>query len=286
MNKLVVPPGGTVTITMPGGGTIALAGRPKPDPKPDPRPDPKPDPSGIEPPAAAEAAGLTRLIFHADFSDPAQLSRTTRLTPGAKFCLMGPGNPKWGASELPSSAIRHEDGTIEIVPNNNNFQGDIITSDSEENGFFLRGNRWYVEARIKHADVGSSKGTGFFAFWSMDAKHWYTNGPRGRSFLEPDFYEYIGRRFIHALHHHKAGDMNDQKMHMISTPPPVNVEEFFVAGAMAMPDEYSWYVNGEKRGAKSPPWYGEMADYKGPIIIGSGPQMPYTIDWVRAWGPA
>ena len=74
-------------------------------------------------------------------------------------------------------------------------------------------------------------------------------------------------------------------MQQISGGPLPDVTQMFTAGAMSVPGEYSWYVGDRKMGARSPSWLDRMmSDYLGPIIIGSGPEFPLVIDWVRVWG--
>lgn len=282
-----------IEVTLPG-----VLDRPEPDEPEEPdepdQPDEPDEPDlppveprpGIQPPAHARAAGLTKLIFEEDFLDSSRLSRDTKLKPGQTFCCLGPGNPVWGASVLPANAIRFEDGRVELAPNNTNFQGDIISSAGLNNGFLLRGNRWCVEIRWKHPRKSASKG--FPAFWSMDARHWYTNkgGPKNSEYMEPDFYEFIGGRHIGALHYWRAIPRGrPEPMQQVSGGALPDVTKFFTAGAMIVPGEYSWYVNNRKMGGKSPSWLDRMmSDFRGPLIIGSGPEFPLVIDWVRVWG--
>jgi len=268
-----------IEVTLPG----ALVDGDTPPPPPPPTPPPpvtSRDCDAAAAPAHAKAAGLTRLAFCEDFSDPKRISLTTELKPGQTFAQVGAGNPKFGGARvMPESAFRFAPGVMSVEPTHNNYQANFISATPDGTGFLMRGDRWATEIRWKHADC--RKTSGFPAFWSMDSRHWFTP-TAGRVFLEPDFYENIGGDFIGAIHHWKASDKEFHGIEM-TRKPMASPEQFFVAGSMSLPGRYSWWLNGSKMGEVAPKWLDLMADFRGPVMFGSGPGCGYTVDYVRVW---
>jgi len=144
------------------------------------------------PPPAAKAAGLTKLAFCDDFSDP-----TT-------FDFKGTGNPgfKWyrnywfGFSQNtkpedgePESSFSISNGVLTLKTSKAHFQSNMqsaILKNNKPVGYYIdrQSGGWYVEARLAHP--ASADGVGV---WSMDMCHIYAYPTACTRFVEPDWYE-------------------------------------------------------------------------------------------------
>lgn len=238
-------------------------------------------------PAEARAAGLTRLTFCEDFSDPKRISLGTDLGAGQTFTQVR-GDNIFGAKPMPASAFSFSDGAMHVRPTHNNYQVNFIstvpTGGGNFRGYALRGAGWYAQIRWKHDACGKS--SGFPAFWSMEARHLYGLTRRGELMLEPDFYENIGGRYIGALH---QWDFHASPRHhvlqMTSQAMPQTPTQYFVAGAMSEKGGagYSWWFNGRRMDRKAPSWSDMFNRFTGPVMFGSGPGCNYSVDWIKVW---
>lgn len=283
------------------------------EPAPPPPPSPPPPPTlpaepttGIQPPAHAKAQGLTKLAFAEDFDDPSRINIAgNALGRGQTMCQIGDGNPAFGASLNPQSAFKFGGGVVTIDPASANYHAQLTSVAGKRAGwagYELRGTGWCVEIRWKHRQ--DTPGSGFPAFWSMDSRHWFLNGlARGDRYLEPDFSEWINGAHIGAIHLHTEGGKEGHDLSMIhsGSAVPCDPTKFYVASAMAHPKgaDYSWWVNGvrQMRGlqarinaprpspvSKVPDFLlGYLDDFRGPILVGTGPSCPIDIDWIRVW---
>ncbi len=238
--------------------------------------------AGATAPAPAAQHGLTKLAFCEDFSDPSKVNLGTTLNDGQTFTQVSSGNI-FGSAPMPASAFSFSNGVMSVKPTRNNYQVNMIstvpTGGGKYKGFALKGSGWYAEIRWKHAACNMS--TAFPAFWSMDLGHLY-----GGKFpiLEPDFYEYIGKQYIGAIHNWAGSGKKTATLSTIQGM-PVDPTQFFVAGAMAEPNNaaYAWYLNDKQMARRTAGWLSMFSQFASPIMFGSGPNCPYDVDYVRAW---
>ena len=246
---------------------------------------------GAEPPAGAKAAGLTKLAFCEDFSDPSRIDFDGNPIQGkTTFTMLRDGNIFTVTEEDKSSFEFTGEGTMKGNSKYSNYQADFIstwpTGGGNYQGYAASKNStgWYVETKVKHNTA--SLNTGFFAFWSMATCKIYGSNP---GCLEPDFYEYIGSKMIHAIHYYpEAGGNANRKSTMCSAASNSDRTQFFTTGVLYGPgNEYiHWYDNDQvtcKKTRGEYPQMAEMAKQDYPIIFGSGPSQPYEIDYVRVW---
>lgn len=239
--------------------------------------------SGAAAPPLAKNAGLTKLAFCEDFSDPSRINLDGTLNTGQTFTQVTKGNI-FGADKMPASAFTFSNGIMSVKPTRNNYQVNFIstvpTGGGNFKGYAMRGAGWYTEIRWKHTNCGQS--SAFPAFWSMDAGHLYNTGKK--PFLEPDFYENIGGRYIGALHNWAEGGRKNGSAFTIQAMPstPTN---FFTAGAISEPGAtgYSWHFNDRLMKREAPSWVNMFNNFVGPVMFGSGPNCPYDVDYVRVW---
>lgn len=237
------------------------------------------------PPAPARDAGFTRLAFCEDFSDKNTINLDGALAGGQTLTQVKPGNI-FNSSLMPKSAfVFNADGTMTVNPTRTNYQVDLISTVPTGGGGFagyaMTGAGWYAEIRWKHANCNLT--SGFPAFWSMDARKLYA---ATAPFYEPDFYEFIGGKHAQGLHYYPSATTNAGRTSVAKTNSmPVSPTSFFTAAAMSSADgaKYSWYINEVKTNETG---IGSPAVFKAgkfPILFGSGPGCPYTVDWVRVW---
>lgn len=262
-----------------------------------------------EPPPAAKAAGLTKLAFCDDFSSAATIDLDGTLEDGFKWYITGLPFGFHGSSR---EAYRVRDGILTLSPDINQAQMSFLSAvvpkgSSTPIGWYLdrEVGGWYAEARIAHAPTSVSGG--FPAFWTMDMCHLYRYPRPCTRFVEPDFYEFIHGGDIRAIHlYQNATGRNPEKLDTWMAYHPnesrdVNWSSFNTVALRALPHSVHHFVNDRQvtegsSGANTlngtffwvsdvvagPRMHGDGVG-RYPIIFGSGPEMPFKLDWVRVW---
>jgi hypothetical protein len=301
------------SLSLPADGSSLPDGAAAPDGAPTTpdltAPDSAPKPTGdcaASPPPGAKAAGLTRLDFCDDFSDPGTFDLDGTLADGFKWYRVG---LPFGRPSDPKSAFQHKSGVLEVHPTKaggdeqltfmssvkNNKTGKIVGYyiDRETGGF-------YVEARLSHNKWSGS--SGFFAFWAMDMCHLYGHPAYCDEYFEPDFYEYIKTNHNNSFHYwgdDKSRTPNHYKIDkcISANTPGIGKDktQLNVFGARFTPSGASYFFNDKaiiegacaakawtKQIPTGPPKMGAKAG-RYPIMIGAGEHQPFRIDWVRVW---
>lgn len=262
-----------------------------------------------EPPPAARAAGLTKLAFCDDFSSEATIDLEGTLEGGFKWYISGLPYGFRGSSK---KAYSVSDGVLSVQPEINQAQLSFLSAvvprgSIKPVGWYIDRELagWYVEARMAH--VEKSRNEGFPAFWTMDLCHLYRYPAPCAVFVEPDFYEFMGGRDTRAVHlHQDPTGRKASKLDTWGTTRPtgsagVNWQAFNTVAMRALPDVVTHYVNDKQvteGSARSSTyngtffWVGDVvagprmngaAVGRYPVIFGSGPEMPFKLDWVRVW---
>lgn len=262
-----------------------------------------------EPPPAARAAGLTKLAFCDDFSSAATIDLEGTLQAGFKWYITG---LPYGFVGSGKDAYRVSGGVLSFHPEINQAQLSFLSAvvprgSTKPVGWYIdrQVGGWYVEARMAH--IEKSLGEGFPAFWTMDMCHLYRYPAPCAVFVEPDFYEFIDGRETRAVHRHQdPTGTRASKLDTWGTTRPtgswrVNWQDFNTVAMRALPEVITHYVNDRevtegRAGSRTSNgtffWVGDVVAGprmsgggvgRYPVIFGSGPQMPFKLDWVRVW---
>lgn len=263
----------------------------------------------VEAPPAAREAGLTKLAFCDDFSSAATIDLKGTLKPGFKWYITGLPFRFRGSG---AAAYTVDNGILTVRPEINQAQMSMLSAvvpkgQREAVGWYIdrQVKGWYAEARIAHGSNALERG--FPAFWAMDMCHLYQYPAPCTFFVEPDFYEFIHGGEVRAVHRYENRTrkrptkldvwMNYHPKGSRGTDPSV----FKTVGLRALPDRVNHYVNEQQltsgsaeaktvKGTLS--WVGDVVAGprtegtgvgRYPIIFGSGPEMPFHLDWVRVW---
>jgi hypothetical protein len=261
------------------------------------------------PPPAAKEAGLTKLAFCDDFSSASTIDLGGTLKDGFKWYITG---LPYGFKGSTKDAYHVSEGILNFNPTINQAQLSFISAvvprgSSKPVGWYIdrETSGWYAESRISHSE--KSVAQGFPAFWSLDMCHLYSYPEHCKLLVEPDFYEFISGGDTRAVHLHqdptgtKASKVDTWGTYHPSDSNNVNWQKFNTVAIRVLPNRVNHYVNDAqvtngtaqtktKNGTFL--WISDVvAGPKGlgtkvgryPIIFGSGPGMPFKIDWVRVW---
>lgn len=270
-------------------GTLGEADAPLPqDPPPPPGLPSPPPPGGLRPPPEAARRGMTRLLWDANVGDKAKFAFSGRLGEGQTLTQLSQGNIFSANAQDPGCFV-HGDGTLTIRNlKSNNYQAHVISYDPwTKRGFLLpAGGGWYAEAEVRF--LSPWKGwPGGFAFWSMDWRHLY-GGLNEGSFIEPDFYE-VGNGSEWCCIHHWDRAGGGKK----ATPSVQNIrgprqdyQQWFKTAAFCEPNlsAFRWVFNDQIIYSSSPSWMNKFATFRGPVMLGSGPNLPLQVRSIRVWG--
>ena len=115
-------------------------------------------------PAAAEAAGMTKLVFCEDFDNEMSIDFSGEGKPGYSFYADRP----YAASTLTPEECQMRDSVLYLKPEKcKSAIGPVSYSKKGRNGFLMTFG--YAEARIR-ADLPTGPYDGWPAFWSMEKK--------------------------------------------------------------------------------------------------------------------
>lgn len=245
---------------------------------------------------------MTRLLLREDFSDPSRFGFDGQLAVGQTFCQTSPGNI-YGCHLDDQAGFVFDDGLTIQGQGHNDYQAHIISYDPwSERGFLLpRGGGWFVELEAKLLSSWAGW-PGGFAFWTLDWRHPYA-GFSGvpaidePSILEPDFHE-IGatesspgvweRREWLALHNwvNTGGGVAYQPSQSVVGNLRLDPEQWFKCGALIEGNlsAYRWHINDAVVASCTPSWLDKFKTFRGPIMIGCGPNNPIKIRNLRVWG--
>lgn len=182
------------------------------------------NPADIKPPAAAAAAGYTKLAFYDDFESISTIDMDATGCPQRGGCPdrdnMGfkwfrAGRP-FNGSATPKEWISVKDGVLHLdqpAGANNALMTTYLKEGGGYGGFVVKDEGAYFEASVSfpvppaewyaEKQKGAWRKGGWPAFWTMDACHLYGNCT---PYMELDFMEYLSYWFAgkdtycHALH--------------------------------------------------------------------------------------
>lgn len=255
--------------------------------------------TGVEPPPAAKAAGLTRLQFCDDFSDAGSFDFEGTGNPGFKwyrnywFKFSRATSPHDGE---PENSFTMRDGVLELRPTKAHYQSNMqsaILKNDRPVGYYINRETggWYVEARVAHP--ASADGVGV---WSMDMCHVYHFPSRCVRFVEPDWYEYWEGAEARATHmwisrrnqiFKEEPDCNNVWKNDFDT----NAFRTYGARTTAAGVTY-WRDDAQVAACDTMPWRGAVVagppegGYnvgRYPIYVGSKPGHSLKLDFVRVW---
>lgn len=212
--------------------------------------------SAAEPhlPAAAAAAGFTRIVFEDNF-DEVQLDPSDQAAPGWY-------NGLWYEQPNPVENIETKDGTLVLRSPIGITHTSITTVPRKgEGGITFR--HGYFEARMKFPQNDSD----WAAFWLMsrprslgrDKDHW----------CEIDIFEHFGENiFVGAVHDWRTKStniVNPGAYHRLKA--PVDFSAWHTYALLWTADTLTWYFDGEPIIKASPPFICEQQDLF--LVLGS-----------------
>jgi hypothetical protein len=254
----------------------------------------------ITPPPQAVSAGYTRLAFDEEFNDTSGIDLNNTGAPGYNFYTRAP----FGFPTLPASAIVVANGAVTINPTQN-WQNlwTINGVDSPWRGFAATGGA-YFEASIKFdPDWGRVHGNnGWPSFWTTAAEHMY--GGLGTNYFETDFFEFLPdfwpsaqNQYAQTLYQWDNNQYdswhNDWGKVVVNTPTPAShwLNSWNIIGCLWVTGSSGYidgYFNNQLTTARNaysdhPEFFDIANTQHWPIIIGTAPGWPLSIDYVRVW---
>jgi beta-glucanase (GH16 family) len=255
-------------------------------------------------PAAANAAGYTKLTFDDEFNsintiDTAATKKTgfNWYTDGA----FGGGNAKRSAYDVSNGVLR--------ISNSGSYTGNWVISSVSPQGDVGHSFKYaYFEARIKFDPTLGKNGRGFPAWWGFSRHHTVAGDPS--HWAELDFFEaYTGGfadysgAFVGTIHDWADDSrIHFQNANNFISNPGVDYNQFHTYGCLWKPGEITWYFDGkammtQKYSATAPPVpfanspitstqegvFSIIDNDPQFLILGSDTNWPMYVDWVRVW---
>ena len=263
----------------------------------------------LTPPSAALSAGYTTLIFNDDFDSIDSVDVNDTKKSGFKWYL---GLPFGGPNTLPSAfSVSGSVLNLTNCPRNYNWAISSFCIKSNVGHSFRYG---YFEARI-HFDPALGKvSRGFPAWWTLST-HYSKMGEMFEAdhWAELDFFEaYTSgftdykRDFVGTVHDwaNKSKTHYQNRNNVQPLPKDTDFNQWHIYGCLWTPGMVTWYFDNkalmtQKYSATSPPdplangttvptpvgiFHYLDVDPEGMLLIlGSDPNWPIYVDWVRVW---
>ncbi len=263
---------------------------------------PEPTPQVDVPEAAAEV-GYTSLVFYDDFDDPSTIDWEGTGEAGYKWYIDRP----FGWTPLQDGDVVIENSVATIAPKKSCANWGISTYSAKGD----TGEAWtyaYFEARIRiNIDMTKADLTekGQPAFWSFSKAH--TTGRDEGRWGEIDFYEVAFENdgtfmntLVTSMHDSRVEDGKQRNLSNTN-----NIHKFFLTedwhtiACLWTPGSVKWYLDGgyisettySADGLPSPAsttnqeegCFSILDQEEMLVILGSGPDWPMEVDWVRVW---
>jgi hypothetical protein len=257
-------------------------------------------------PAAASAAGFTRLKFDDEFRSYNTIDTATTGNEGFNWYTDRP----FGGSPVLRSAYNIKDGILTLT-NTGRSQGWALSTYSVKTGKGHGFRYGYFEARIKFDPSKGATSSWFPTWWSFSINHAKTNDPS--HWAELDFFEAYTGGFSNwdgsffGTVHDWADDSRTHYQNANNYQPSTksaDYTKFHTYGCLWKPGEITWYFDGRAlmtqkysatatpdplaNGTTTPTPAGVFSildtDPLGMLLIlGSCEEWPMYVDWVRVW---
>ena len=261
-----------------------------------------PEPQIDTPPAAAEA-GYTSLVFYDDFDDPSTIDWQGTGEAGYKWYVDRP----FGWNPLQEGDVVIADSVATIAPQEScaNWGISTYSTKGDTGAAFTYA---YFEARVRintEMTAADLTANGQPAFWSFSKAHTLRRD-EGR-WGEIDFYEVafesdgsFDSSLVTSMHDSRVVDGKQQNLSNA-----MNVHKHFILddwqtiGCLWTPGSVTWYLDDgyisrttySADGMPSPAsstnqeigCFSILDQEEMLVILGSGPDWPFEVDWVRVW---
>lgn len=259
------------------------------------------------PPPGAAQVGYTQLVFYDDFDSIRTIDVKGTCQPGYHWYV---DRPVWGSGVTQPSAYRVFNSVL-TVSSTGDTASWALASFSPRGGAGHSFKYGYFEARIRFDPTLGSTSKGWPAWWSLSTRHSRVNNPD--HWAELDFFEaYTGGKgeyqgaFVGTVHDwadsskkHFQNSNNWQPL-----PKSTDFKQWHTYGCLWRPGEITWYFDDAPLMSQA---YSESAPPNPPangtttptppgvfsildrepegmlLILGSGPEWPMDVDWVRVW---
>ena len=261
----------------------------------------------ITAPAPAVDAGYNKLVFYDDFDSLSTIDVNGTEKPGFKWYV---DRPVWGTGITEPSAYSISNSVL-TVSSTGNSAGWAISSFSPKGNVGHSFNHGYFEARIHFNPTLGSTSKDWPAWWSLSTHHSKLNNMD--HWAELDFFEaYTGGHadyagaFVGSIHDwadgSKAHYQNSNNWKPLSKTTDFN--QWHTYGCLWQSGEITWYFDEvplmtqtySAMAAPVPPANGTTTPTPAGVfsildkesegmllILGSGPEWPIYVDWVRVW---
>lgn len=243
-------------------------------------------------PAAASAAGYTKLSFASEFNSLDEIDLTGAGVPGKKWYTDRP----FGSKNTKTSDLTIKDGVLTINQTDDDPNIAIVSGSSHTTaGQAFQYGYFESRIRINPADFAGKKG--WPSFWMMDADHF--RGINNSAWGEIDIMEMYheeGTAFSNiytgTLHSHTDTEVDATSgFNSYLTMPEIDWTQFHTFGALWTPGRVTWFIDGKQvldapySKSTNPLLVPQLdgAGRKQNLILGSGINLPMQVDWVRAW---
>jgi len=261
----------------------------------------------IAAPAPAAKADYSQLVFEDDFDSVRTIDVNGTCKPGYKWYV---DRPVWGSGITLPSAYSVSNSFL-TVSSTGDTASWAVASFSPRGGVGHSFKYGYFEARIRFDPTLGPTSKGWPAWWSLSTRHSRVNNPD--HWAELDFFEaYTGGKagyqgaFVGTVHDWADGS----KKHFQNSnnwkplPKTTDFNQWHTYGCLWRPGEITWYFDdaplmSQAYSATTPP----MPPANGTttptpagvfsildrepegmlLILGSGPEWPMDVDWVRVW---
>ena len=259
----------------------------------------------LVPPPPAAAVGYKSLVFNDDFDSLSSIDANNTGKPGFNWYI---DPPVWGGIPVPLATYSVSNSVLELnsVP-----AGAWMTSYCIKNNCGHSFRYGYFEARIHFDAALGIKSAGWPAFWALSTYHSRVNNMD--HWAELDFFEaYTGGKhdysgdFVGTVHDwadsSKVHYQNSNNWKPLSK--SVDFNKWHTYGCLWGPGKVTWYFDGQAlitqnysaAGFPDPKPNGTTTnapagtfsildtDRQGMLLIlGSDPNWPICVDWVRVW---
>jgi hypothetical protein len=271
-------------------------------------------------PEAASSAGFHSLSFCDDFNSISTIDAAGTGAPGFNWYTkwpVGRGGRGSGQNQtLPDAySVSH---SVLTVTNTGQTEAWALTTRDPITGNGQAWNFGFFEARIRFDPTLGPKAVWFPAFWSLssfrtqfrDEDVWpeldffeaYTQGPNGRGGNGDYPGEFLGT--IHHWQHNGNGEQLNYSNSNNNQKVDADWSQWHVVGCLWVHGKVTWYLDGkalmsQEYSATAPPnplpreRAGANTNFTGvfdvldtqtmQLILGSAPEWPMYVDWVRVW---
>lgn len=261
----------------------------------------------ISVPAPAAKVGYNRLVFFDDFDSLSTIDVKGTGNPGYKWYV---DRPVWGDGITEPSAYSVSNSVL-TVSSTGNTAGWALSSFSPKGNVGYSFKYSYFEARMRFDPALGKTSQSWPAWWSLSTRHSRLNNMD--HWAELDFFEaYTGGHadysgaFVGSIHDWADGSkrhyQNSNNWKPLSK--TVDFNQWHTYGCLWQPGEITWYFDDvalmtqsysagappvpSANGTTTPTPTGvfNILDKESEgmlLILGSGPEWPMYVDWVRVW---